>query len=743
MPRTKKLNPENENEVLLESDFKSSNEIEEDGKEKPKKRSAAIRKRIITGSATLKKVRIPKVTHILRRKKVEKTEDDEDFDPDLKVEDTEKKARRRTTTKSRELVTRKGILGLNLISKTDLNRQAALDDESIEQRGNRRYRVSDDGIKIKMKKISKRRLSKSADRKLKKFIENDASLYPYFDLLEIDLKADIINMIRQGIIRGFVTEDELLYIIPYPEENIELLEDVLDLCEDSGAPLQFDKSLSSIWSELDDDELLKQKEIELSMKLSGDLAGDISGEELKDDAVQNYIRDISRYPLLSKEQEVELSKRIEQGDQAAKLELNNSNLRLVVNIAKKFMGRNLGFLDLIQEGNIGLLRAVEKFDWRQGYKFSTYASYWITQSITRALADQSRTVRLPVHMVETLNKYKKERNNLVHELGREPMEEELAERLDIELDTVYYLKKISQDTVSIDTVIGNSDDSDTTMVEMIEDENTTSPIDVASNQVLHDHIMRIIDDTLEDRERKVITLRFGLLDGVAHTLEEIGYVFKVTRERVRQIEEVALQKILKHQDSYKLKDFIKGIFLERQEAAKHEADKALASANANAISSRPKIVFDGTKFTIEDVVNIVVDEVLQDNYSMFFMRGEMGTGKTAFVQKFCEKIKTIETAKSPTYDILEEYHISSKSPLAKSTKFRSVSHLDVHRLEDPSDNDLAWIEEELTDTGKIIFVEWADNLLKKKTFIDFLGRKFVLIKSFIEAGEHYYTFQTS
>jgi len=734
MPRTKKID---ENE-LNQDFFAAPTNLEEDEQsQKPKKRSAAIRKRIITGSATLKKVRIPKVTHILRRKKAEKTEEEIEEDL-LKVDDSEKKVRRRTTTKSRELVTRKGILGLNLISKTDLNRQAALDDENIEQRGNRRYRVSDDGIKIKMKKISKRRQSKSADRKLKKFIENDASLYPYFDLLDDETKADIINMIRQGIIRGFVTEDELLYIIPMPEDNLEVLEDILDLCEDSGAPLQFDKSLSTIWSELDDDDVLRQKEMELSLKLSGDLAGDISGEELKDDAVQNYIRDISRYPLLSKDQEVELSKRIEQGDQAAKLELNNSNLRLVVNIAKKFMGRNLGFLDLIQEGNIGLLRAVEKFDWRQGYKFSTYASYWITQSITRALADQSRTVRLPVHMVETLNKYKKERNLLVHELGREPLEEELAERLEIDIDTVYYLKKISQDTVSIDTVIGNSDDSDTTMVEMIEDENTVSPIDVASTQILHDHIMRIIDDTLEDRERKVITLRFGLLDGVAHTLEEIGYVFKVTRERVRQIEEVALQKILKHQDSYKLKDFIKGIFLDKQE--KQEKMDA-AKTNLTGISARPKITFDGKRYDLDEIVNVVVDEVLQDNSSMFFLRGEMGAGKTTFVQKFCEKIRTIETAKSPTYDISEEYHISSKSPLTKSTRFRSVSHLDVHRLEDPADNDLAWIEEELSDTGKIIFVEWADNLLKKKTFIDFLGRKYTIIKANMDGNNHYYTFE--
>jgi RNA polymerase primary sigma factor len=733
MPRTKKID---ENE-LSQDFFAASPTADEEQSSKPKKRSAAIRKRIITGSATLKKVRIPKVTHILRRKKAEKTEEEIEEDL-LKADDSEKKVRRRTTTKSRELVTRKGILGLNLISKTDLNRQAALDDENIEQRGNRRYRVSDDGIKIKMKKISKRRTSKSADRKLKKFIENDASLYPYFDLLDDETKADIINMIRQGIIRGFVTEDELLYIIPMPEDAIEVLEDILDLCEDSGAPLQFDKSLSTIWSELDDDDILRQKEMELSLKLSGDLAGDISGEELKDDAVQNYIRDISRYPLLTKDQEVELSKRIEQGDQAAKLELNNSNLRLVVNIAKKFMGRNLGFLDLIQEGNIGLLRAVEKFDWRQGYKFSTYASYWITQSITRALADQSRTVRLPVHMVETLNKYKKERNLLVHELGREPLEEELAERLEIDIDTVYYLKKISQDTVSIDTVIGNSDDSDTTMVEMIEDENTVSPIDVASTQILHDHIMRIIDDTLEDRERKVITLRFGLLDGVAHTLEEIGYVFKVTRERVRQIEEVALQKILKHQDSYKLKDFIKGIFLEKQN--KQEKMES-AKTNLTGISARPKITFDGKRYDLDEIVNVVVDEVLQDNSSMFFLRGVMGAGKTTFVQKFCEKIRTIETAKSPTYDILEEYHISSKSPLAKSTRFRSVSHLDVHRLEEPSDNDLAWIEEELSDTGKIIFVEWADNLLKKKTFIDFLGRKYTIINANIENNTHYYTFE--
>ncbi|GAB4146409.1 MAG: hypothetical protein OHK0017_06870 [Patescibacteria group bacterium] len=733
MPKSRKkpdpiLDPFAFNEVQTENS--------EDQKEgKTKKRSAAIRKRIITGSAAVKKIKIPKVTHILRKKKSEEGEDDLDVSDKAGKAPEDRKLRRRSSAKNKELVTRKGILGLNLISKTDLNRQAALDDDTIEQKGNRRYKVSEDGIKIKMKKISKRRQSKTADRKLKKFIENDASYYPYFDLIDDNLKEDIITMISQGRIRGFVTEDELLFLIPYPEDNVELLEDILDLAEDSGAPLQFDKSLSSIWNELDDEEVLKQKELELSMKLSGDLAGDISGEELKDDAVQNYIRDISRYPLLTKDQEFELSKRIEQGDQAAKLELNNSNLRLVVNIAKKFMGRNLGFLDLIQEGNIGLLRAVEKFDWRQGYKFSTYASYWITQSITRALADQSRTVRLPVHMVETLNKYKKERNNLVHELGREPLEEELAERLDIDLDTVYYLKKISQETVSIDTVIGNSDDSDTTMVEMIEDDHTPPPIDVASTQILHDHIMKIIDETLEDRERKVITLRFGLVDGVAHTLEEIGYVFKVTRERVRQIEEVALQKILKHEDSYKLKDFIRGINLDSAE------EEVVAEAENSGFISKPKIVYDDTQYNLHDLLNILVDEILQDNFSMFFLQGPMGAGKTTLVQEFCERIKTVEPAKSPTYDILEEYTISDRSPLSKSTRFKQVAHLDVHRLENPSDNDLAWIEEELSDTSKIVFVEWAENLMKKRAFLEFLGRKFVLIGvSINEAGEHKYRF---
>jgi RNA polymerase primary sigma factor len=707
----------------------------EEANQKVAKRSAAVRKRIITGSSTVKKARIPKVTHILRRKKeLGDITDPIDLE-DRKIE--EKKTRRRTTAKNKELVTRKGILGLNLVSKTELNRQAALDDDTIEQRGTRRYKVSEDGIKIKMKKISKRRQSKTAERKLKKFIENDTSLYPYFHLADYDLRNEIIKMIKQGVIRGFVTEDELLFLIPFPEDNVELLEDILDLAEDSGAALEFDKSWSTIWNELDDEEIIKQKELELSMKLSGDLAGDISGEELKDDAVQNYIRDISRYPLLSKDQEVDLSKRIEQGDQAAKLELNNSNLRLVVNIAKKFMGRNLGFLDLIQEGNIGLLRAVEKFDWRQGYKFSTYASYWITQSITRALADQSRTVRLPVHMVETLNKYKKERNVLVHELGREPIEEELAERLEIDLDTVYYLKKISQETVSIDTVIGNSEDSDTTLVEMIEDDHTPPPIDVASTLIVHDHIMKIVDETLEDRERKVITLRYGLVDGVAHTLEEIGYVFKVTRERVRQIEDGALKKIQNHSDSYKLKDFRKGV---HSDGGNNETVEE-TEVSTSTFVSKPKVKYDGHKYKLDEMVNVLIDEVLQDNHSMFFLQGEMGSGKTRLVQEFCSVIKTKEVAKSPTYDLLEKYTISDRSPLSKSTRFKDVAHLDIHRLENPSDNDLAWMEEEMANTANIVFVEWAEYILNKKTFLDYLGRKFLIIKVKIQDKEHVYSFE--
>jgi len=714
--------------------------------EKRVKKSSAERKRLTIGSAKVTKAKVPKITKIFKGKGAsilskynKKPRDEKPVDEKLELQ---KKADLEEDfldvgpreAKSNELVTRKGILGLNLVSTSDLNRQLALDDDTIEQRGSRRYRVTEDGVRIKMKKVTKQRSNKNQSKTLKKFIENDASLYPIFQAEPLEFQARVVETIKQGITRGFVTEDELLYLLPNPEDNVQLLEDVMDLCEDSGAPISFDNTLDNLWAVLEDEDELKRQELELAEKLSGSLAGDVGGEELKDDAVQNYIRDISRYPLLNKEQEVELSKRIEQGDQAAKRELNNANLRLVVHAAKKYMGRNLAFLDLIQEGNIGLLRAVEKFDWRRGYKFSTYASYWIEQSIRRALADQSRPVRLPVHVEEKLNRYRREKRGLIDELGREPTDEELAERLEVDLDTIFYFKRISQDTVSIDTMVGFSEDSDTQMVEMIEDEATAQPIDEASNRVLRSHIIKIIDDCLEPREKKVILLRFGLDGtGIAHTLEEIGEVFNVTRERVRQIEEVALNKVRQHHESYKLVDFLEGLNPQTFKPTSYRKDE-----------SKLTDVPMNKKIPLESVVEIVFNQILAQNCSLYFLRGDMGSGKTTFVQEVCKKIGSSVVPTSPTFALLQKYPLKASSQIKKSANFEEVAHMDLHRLKNLSDSDLGWIEEELTNTTNIVFLEWPEKLLKKQAFIQFMGRKYLIIECKIGKNtEHYFRIRES
>jgi RNA polymerase primary sigma factor len=722
-------------------------------KEEGKKKSSADRKRLTIGSATKTKAKVPKITKVFKSKEEKEKE---------KKEKEEKKAKKTTkkskTTKkknerkskgrtkdfldddyvnpkqqqSKELVTRKGILGLDLASTAELNREKALQDENIEQRGSRRYRITEDGVKVKMKKISKRRPSKNQGKKLKKFIENENAVYSTFKNEDENFQNQVVEIIKQGMQRGFVTEDEILYLIPQPEQHLELVEDIFDLAEDSGAPVTFESSLSSLWGDSEEEE--NQEEKELMAKLTGGTAGDVAGKDLTDDAVQNYIRDISRYPLLDKEQEQELAKRVEQGDQAAKRELNNANLRLVVHAAKKYMGRNLAFLDLIQEGNIGLLRAVEKFDWRRGYKFSTYASYWIEQSIRRALSDQSRPVRLPVHVEEKLNRFRREKREMTDELGREPTDEEIAERLDIDLDTVYYFKKIAQDTVSIDNMVGHSEDSDTQMVEMIEDDSAKQPIESASNDILRQHLMGIIQDHLEQREKKVILLRFGLDGtGIAHTLEEIGEVFHVTRERVRQIEEVALNKIRQHADSYKLVDFLEGMYPQTL-APESETDRL---AKLQDIPYNKKI-------TLDRLVELIHLQIISNNCSLFFVRGEMGTGKTTAIQEISKQL-FVENVTSPSYGLMNTYELPQNSPARKANgnTFERVVHLDLHRMAKSKkrlkQEDKDWIEEALSDTSSVCFVEWPEKLLKDKEFMSFLGRYSLLIDAKLgKKQDHYY-----
>ena len=271
------------------------------------------------------------------------------------------------------------------------------------------------------------------------------------------------------------------------------------------------------------------------------------------DPVRMYLKEIGRISLLSSDEEMDLSVRIANGDEAAKNVLAESNLRLVVSIAKRYVGRGLLFLDLIQEGNIGLMKAVEKFDYGKGYKFSTYATWWIRQAITRALADQARTIRDPVHMVETINKMARVQRQMTLELNREPSDEELAEKMGISVEKVREVMKISQDPVSLDTPIGEEDDSH--LGDFIKDERSMSPEEYATNEILKEEIQNVLM-TLQEREREVLELRFGLVDGTSHTLEEVGKKFNVTRERIRQIEAKALRKLRHPSRAKKLKDFL-------------------------------------------------------------------------------------------------------------------------------------------------------------------------------------------
>ena len=317
--------------------------------------------------------------------------------------------------------------------------------------------------------------------------------------------------------------------------------DVLRITENSADDLMLDDDMDI--DGLDDEEEVELDKIDLSVP---------EGVSIED-PVRMYLKEIGKVPLLSAEEEIELAKKMEQGDENAKKRLAEANLRLVVSIAKRYVGRGMLFLDLIQEGNLGLIKAVEKFDYRKGYKFSTYATWWIRQAITRAIADQARTIRFPVHMVETINKLIRVSRQLLQELGREPTPEEIAEEMDMPVDRVREILKISQEPVSLETPIGEEEDSH--LGDFIQDDNVPVPADAAAFTLLKEQLVEVLG-TLTEREQKVLRLRFGLDDGRARTLEEVGKEFNVTRERIRQIEAKALRKLRHPSRSRKLKDYL-------------------------------------------------------------------------------------------------------------------------------------------------------------------------------------------
>ncbi len=352
------------------------------------------------------------------------------------------------------------------------------------------------------------------------------------------------QLIDRGMRRGFITENELIFTFGEVEDHTEVLEDFLDFIDRKGLHLVEGKE-GFLGVDKSMDDVYEKMRVKLDKK--------VEYSDVTQDSIQMYLREIGKIPLLTAEEEISLAKRKERGDQEATTRLIEANLRLVVSIAKKFVGKQLSLLDLIQEGNVGLFRAVKKFEYRKGYKFSTYATWWIRQAITRALADQSRTIRIPVHMVETINRFKQVERRLIQDLGREPLAEEMAAELDLPVAKVRHIKKISQETVSLEASVGD-DDEDSKLEDFIEDVKTVSPDKQAARELLKDYVGEAMKD-LTPREQKILEMRFGLADGISHTLEEVGREFDVTRERIRQIEAKALEKIQQKEIIHKLRDY--------------------------------------------------------------------------------------------------------------------------------------------------------------------------------------------
>lgn len=407
------------------------------------------------------------------------------------------------------------------------------------------------------KKIKKEKVTDEAIKIIDENVSEDKRQAMY-ELLNEGRTKGYINYkeIEDGLDKFEVTEDEVISfydaldaaqvsIIDTKDEDEEIdIEENFDVDEeddDEDEDIDLDE-LSSFEEELSKDDKLELAKEKGKNKIV-----------ITDDPVRMYLKEIGRIPLLTFEEEVKLAKKIEEGDELAKDKLAEANLRLVVSIAKRYVGRGMQFLDLIQEGNMGLIKAVDKFEHKKGFKFSTYATWWIRQAITRAIADQARTIRIPVHMVETINKLVRAQRQLVQELGRDPLPEEVAELMNMDVEKVREVQKIAQEPVSLETPIGEEEDSH--LGDFIPDEEILSPSDAATNTMLREQLISVLD-TLTDRERKVLALRFGLDDGRTRTLEEVGQAFDVTRERIRQIEAKALRKLKHPSRSKKLRDFL-------------------------------------------------------------------------------------------------------------------------------------------------------------------------------------------
>ncbi len=373
------------------------------------------------------------------------------------------------------------------------------------------------------------------------------------DMADDDIQAKITDLVEKAKTTGHIDQKAINDLLPDNAENIDALDQLYAQLSDAGVevegaeadePTPADIPLSDEWApeaDLEDEEIVIDEKAYL--------------DDVADDSVRLYLREIGKIPLLTSEEELELAHKVVAGDKRAKDKMAEANMRLVVSIAKRYVGRGLDLLDLIQEGNTGLLRAVEKFDPDKGFKFSTYATWWIRQAITRAIADQARTIRIPVHMVETINKLLRTQRRLTQDLNREPTNEEIAKEMGIEVDKVEHIMKIKQDIHSLDQSV-RDDEEDSVLGDFIEDEDAKSPLEAASEQLLKSQVKDMLS-ALTEREQKIIRLRFGLEDGKSHTLEEVGAEFSVTRERIRQIEAKALAKLRKHKDAKKLLDYIR------------------------------------------------------------------------------------------------------------------------------------------------------------------------------------------